>query len=213
MLRLLTIAMGADGMLYGCSGGARVIHQWDLKTGRKTVIAKGPKSNDIAITRNGTIYFSDPASMAIYMVSPAPERKLATAVQLEWRPNGIGLSPKEDSLMIAEFFSDTVHRFPMTKDGSLGESKPAYKLAVTEEGKGFLDGMVVLPSGTLLIGTSRGIQLVTPVGEETPRHIIIPPFGDRPRCNYVRLSPDGKWLYAAFKDDLVKLPLRDGVVK
>ncbi len=115
--------------------------------------------------------------------------------------------------MVAEFFSDTVHRFPIAKDGALGESKPAYKLAVTEDGKGFLDGMVVLPSGALLIGTSRGIQLVTPVGEEPARHIIIPPFGERPRCNYVRLSPDGKWLYAAFKDDLLKLPLRDGVVK
>lgn len=207
------IAMGPDGMLYGCSGGANVIHCWDLKTGEKTVIAEGPKSNDIAITKNGTIYFSDPASMAIYMVSPAPERKLTTAVQLEWKPNGIGLHPNEDALMVAEFFSDTVHRFPIAEDGSLGKSKPAYKLAVTEDGKGFLDGMVVLPSGKLLIGTSRGIQLVTPLGEKTPRHIITPSFGERPRCNYVRLSPDGKWLYAAFKDDLVRMPLREGQVK
>ncbi len=214
------IAMGPDGMLYGCAGGAMAIHRWNLKTGEKTAIAKGAFSNDIAITKEGRIYFTDPKTSAVWTVSPAPEHKLEKAVQLEWRPNGIGLHPKQDALMVAEFFGNTVHSLHIADDGSLGKPQAAYHFAVsTEEGKfkdkGLLDGMVVLPSNRLIIGTARGIQYTTPIKAEKKAgdHIIIPPFGERPRCNYVRISPDGKWLYAAFKDDLVRLPLKDGVLK
>ena len=212
------IAMGPDGKLYGCAGGAMAIHRWDLKTGEKTAIAKGAFSNDIAITKEGRIYFTDPKTSAVWTVSPAPEHKLTKAVQLEWRPNGIGLEPQQDGLMVADFFGDTIHRFPIAKDGSLGKSKPYYILDVSkEEGKwkdkGLLDGMVVLPSGRLIIGTARGIQFTSRIDIKDPMHLIIPPFGERPRCNYVRISPDGQWLYAAFKDDLVRLPLKDGVLK
>ena len=65
---------------------------------------------------------------------------------------------------------------------------------------GLLDGMVVLPDGRLLIATSVGIQLAEPVGKQTdgPRTIVIPHPEQFPRCNYVRISPDGQWMYAAF---------------
>ena len=207
------IAMGPDGMLYGCAGGAMAIHRWDLKTGKKTAIAKGAFSNDIAITKKGRIYFTDPKTAAVWTVSPAPEHKLEKAVQLEWKPNGIGLHPAQGTLMVADFFGNTIHGFPIGKDGALGESKPKYILDVSkEEGKwkdkGLLDGMVVLPSGRLLIGTARGIQFTSRIDIKDPMHLTIPPFDGRPRCNYVRISPDGKWVYAAFKDDLVKIQLK-----
>lgn len=207
------ISMGPDGMLYGCAGGNMAIYRWDLKSSEKEVIAKGAFSNDIAITKEGRIYFTDPKTSAVWTVSPGPEHKLTKAMQLEWKPNGIALNPKEDGLMVAEFFSDTVHRYLISKDGSLGESRPYYQMPVPREGKdngkGYLDGMVVLPSGRLIIGTVLGIQFSDNMEAMTEWGKIIPPFGDRPRCNYVRLSPDGKWLYAAFKEDLVRLPMKD----
>ena len=212
------IAMGPDGKLYGACGGDQKIYQWDLKTGKKVAVAEGSFSNDIAITKTGHIYFTDPKTSSVWSVSPPPERKLSKAVALPWRPNGIGLNPKHDGLYVAEFLSDKVHRFPINADGNLGKSKPAYKLATNEQGQGQLDGMVVLPSGNLLIGTSRGIQLVPPIDAKDAngpviQPVVVPPFGARPRCNYVRLSPDGKWLYAAFKDDIVRLSVREGAIK
>ena len=209
------IAIGPDGMLYGCAGGAKRIHQWDIKTGKKVVVAEGPHSNDIAIADDGTIYFSDPKTSSVWRVSPAPERKLTKAVALEWKPNGIALNSARDALFVAEFFADTVHRFPLADDGSLGDPRPAYQLATGEDGRGLLDGMVVLPSGNLLIGTAAGIQLVPPLSAKsaTFKPVVIPPFGDLPRCNYVRLSPDGKTLYAAFQHDIVKLAVRKGAIE
>lgn len=209
------IAIGPDGRLYGCAGGAKRIHQWDIKTGEKVVVAEGPHSNDIAIAHNGTIYFSDPKTNSVWRISPAPERKLTKAAALEWKPNGIALNPAKDTLFVAEFFADTVHRFPVADDGSLGDSRPAYRLATGEDGRGLLDGMVVLPSGNLLIGTARGIQLVPTLSARsaTFKPVVIPPFGDRPRCNYVRLSPDGKTLYAAFQHDIIMLAVRKGAIE
>lgn len=209
------IAIGPDGMLYGCAGGDKRIHRWDLKTGEKSVVAEGPHSNDIAIAHDGTIYFSDPKTSSVWRVSPATERTLTKAAALEWKPNGIALNPAKDALFVAEFHADTIHRFPVADDGSLGEPRPAYRLATGEDGRGLLDGMVVLPSGNLLIGTAAGIQLVPPLSAKgaTFKPVVIPPFGDRPRCNYVRLSPDGKTLYAAFQHDIVKLTIRKGAIK
>lgn len=205
------IALGPDGKLYGCAAGVMAIHQWDLQTGKRVAIAKGAFSNDIVITKQGRIYFTDPKTSAVWSVSPAPDYKLTKAAQLEWKPNGIGLHPKEDGLMVAEFFSDTVHRFPIARDGSLGQSRPYYQIPVPrtgkDSGKGYLDGMVVLPSNKLMIGTVMGIQLIDSMEANTEWGLMIPPFGERPRCNYVRLSPDAKWLYAAFKNDLVRIPL------
>jgi gluconolactonase len=209
------IAIGPDGMLYGCAGGDKRIYQWDLKTGKKSPIAEGPHSNDIAITKNGTIFFSDPAGQAVWRISPAPERKLEKAAALAWKPNGIALNPRKDVLFVAEFFAGTVHRLAVGKDGELSAPEPAYRPAVGPEGKGFLDGMIVLPSGNLLIGTASGIQIVPPIAGITRRfdHVVVPPFGDRPRCNYVRLSPDGKWLYTAFRKDILKIPVREGAIQ
>jgi gluconolactonase len=206
------IAIGPDGMLYGCAGGDRRIHRWDLETGERSVVAEGPHSNDIAIARDGTLFFSDPETSSVWRVSPAPERQLTKAAALDWKPNGIALNPAKDALFVADFFGDTVHRLPLADDGSLGEPRPAYRLATGEDGRGLLDGMVILPSGNLLIGTARGIQLVPPLSAKgaTFKPVVIPPFGDRPRCNYVRLSPDGETLYAAFQHDIVKLALRKG---
>lgn len=209
------IAMGPDGALYGCAGGAKRINRWDLKTGEKSVVAEGPHSNDIAITDSGIIFFTDPKSKSVWRVSPAPERKLTKAAALDWRPNGLALNPDQDGLFVADFQADTIHRFPVAKDGALGESTPAYVLATGDDGRGLLDGMVIFPSGNLLIGTARGIQLVPPISlNSTPiKPVVIPPFGERPRCNYLRLSPDGQWLYAAFQYDIVKLAVRKGVLK
>lgn len=149
----------------------------------------------------------------MWTVSPAPDHRLSKAVQLEWKPNGIGLHPNEDALMVAEFFSDTVHRYRIAEDGTLDQPKRLYQMPVPREGKdrgkGYLDGMVVLPSGRLIIGTVLGIQFSDNMDAMTEWGLIIPPFGDRPRCNYLRLSPDCKWLYAAFQHDLLRLPLRD----
>ena len=73
--------------------------------------------------------------------------------------------------------------------------------------------MLPLPDGRLLSGTSLGAQIAPPLhagADAADQHIVIPSPEGRPRCNYVRISPDRKWLYTAYRDDLLRRRLVKG---
>lgn len=209
------IAFGPDGRLYGCSSGGNCIHAWDPKTWEKTVVAEGTLSNDIAILDDGTIFYTDPRSKLVWRLNAGTfEREVGA--NLSFKPNGITLSLDQETLLVAEFDSDTIHGFPIGDDSRLtGSSHPAYKMAVTSDGRGFLDGMMVLPDGRLLSGTSLGTQIVPPVSasDEAGLHLIVPSPEGRPRCNYARISPCQEWLYTAYRADLLRRRIAPGLVK
>ena len=207
------IALAPDGRLYGCASGAKGIHTWDPKTGERSTIETGTLSNDIAILKDGTIFYTDPRSKTVWRLE-AGSHKLSKAAALPWLPNGITLSKDQKTLLVAEFFSNTIHGFPIGKDSKLsGTCYPAYKVATPSDQVGYLDGMLPLPDGRLLSGTSLGAQIVPPIhggAGAADQHIVIPSPEGRPRCNYVRISPDRKWLYTAYRDDLLRRRLVDG---
>ena len=206
------IAFGPDGRLYGCSSGAKAINAWDPKTWEKTAVNTGTLSNDIAILDDGTIFYTDPQEQRVWRLAAGTfDRNLAAP--LPWKPNGIALSLDQKTLLVAEFDSDTVHGFSIGNDSKLtGTSFPAYKLAMVSDKLTRLDGMVVLADGRLLSGTALGTQIVPPVhasGISGP-HIVIPSPDGRPRCNYARISPDNKWMYTAYREDLLRRRVADG---
>ncbi len=204
------IAFGPDGRLYGCASGDQCIYAWDPKTWQKVAIARGTQSNDIAILRDGTIFYTEPGTSLVWRLAAGTfERKVGA--KLGWKPNGITLSPDEKTLLVAEFDSDTIHGFPLGANSEVtGAARAAYKLAVPSNGLGRLDGMMVLPDGRLLSGTSLGTQVAWPVGATAGKSpwIIIPSPQGRLRCNYVRVSPDGAWLYTAYALDVLRRRLR-----
>jgi sugar lactone lactonase YvrE len=205
------IAFGPDGRLYGCSTADRCIYAWDPKTWQKTKVAEGTESNDMVMLRNGTIFYTDPPTRSVWRLAPRTfERTLAARV--EWGPNGITVSPDQKTLLVAEFGSDRVHGFPLDGESKVsGPARIAYRPTVPSNGRGSLDGMMVLPDGRLLVGTQLGIQFLPPEGTSGMR-IVIPPPENRRRCNYVRVSPDG-YLYAAFAGDMLRRKLRTDFLK
>lgn len=204
------IAFGPDGRLYGCSSGDKSINVWDPKTWKKSSVNSGTLSNDIAILDNGTIFYTDPKSQAVWRLE-ANGFTRNLAAKLPWKPNGITLSLDQKTLLVAEFDSDTIHGFPIDSVSELtGTNYPAYKMGVPTDKRGMLDGMMVLDDGSLLSGTALGTQIVPPAST-TPdsAHLIIIPSPDgRPRCNYARISPDKKWMYTAYRDDILRRKLR-----
>jgi len=118
------LAFGPDGALFATAGadfGCRCVVRTDPETNRTTIVAgtfegrSFNSPNDLVVTRNGTVYFSDPRYFGhepitqpvfgIYMVRPgeAPERVIVDAA----RPNGLALSPDEKTLYVAENDSGT----------------------------------------------------------------------------------------------------------
>ena len=208
------IMFGPDGKLYGCSRGAEGISRWEPKTWKRETIGLGGGSNDIAILGDGTVFFTDPQTSSVWTIAAgSEERKLAR--KLPWRPNGIGLSIDGKTLLVAEFDSGTVHGFEIGPDSRLtGENGPAYRVAMPSDHLGRLDGMQSLQDGRLMIGTALGTQIAPPVGKESDFELILIPSPEgRPRCNYVRISPDNTWLYTAYAKDVLRRRLKPGFGK
>ena len=206
------IAFGPDGRLYGCASGDKSIYAWDPKTWQKVAVTEGTQSNDIVILRDGTIFYTEPNTSLVWRLAAGTFAREVGA-KLGWKPNGIAVTPDQKTLLVAEFDSDTIHGFAL--DGSAkvnGAARPAFKLGVPSDGMGKLDGMMVLADGRLLIGTALGTQIARPVGatSETPALIVVPSPAGRSRCNYVRISPDGAWLYTAYAVDLLRRRLDPG---
>ena len=206
------IAFGPDGRLYGCSSGDKAIYAWDPKTWTKVAVTEGTQSNDIVILKDGTIFYTEPGTRLVWRLAAGTfQRELAA--KLDWGPNGIAVSTDQKTLLVAEFGSDTIHGFSLGTDSKInGPDHASFKLAVPSDGQGRLDGMLMLADGRLLSGTFLGAQIVPPVNAAAGsgvRVIIPPPFG-RPRCNYVRVSPDGEWMYTAYAVDVLRRRLRPG---
>ncbi|WP_157473562.1 SMP-30/gluconolactonase/LRE family protein [Lentisphaera araneosa] len=191
------IAFGPDGRLYGCARDA--IASWNTSTWEAKVHGVGAHSNDLAILDDGTLFYTDPKTHSIWRLD-GKSKKRSLALSLKFRPNGLTLSPDKKTLLVAAFFADTIYAFPINDFGKVeDEAEVAYVLATPSNGRGLLDGMQVLPNGKLVAGTALGIQIVEPHSKDKRGSIIlIPSPVQDSRCNYVRISPDGKWLYGCF---------------
>ncbi len=203
------IAFGPDGRLYGCASGDRCMYAWDPKSWQKVKVTEGTASNDIAILRDGTIFYTEPSTRLVWRLAARTFAR-EVGVKLSWEPNGIALSHDEKTLLVAEFNADTIHGFALGSDASVnGADRAVYKLGVPSDGVGRLDGMVMLADGRLLIGTALGTQIapaITAVGSVP--HLVIPSPQGRARNNYVRVSPDRAWIYTAYATDILRRRLR-----
>lgn len=202
------IYFGPDGRLYGCARDANGIGSWNISTWEMKVHGLGAQSNDLAILDDGSIFFTDPKTNSIWQLD-GKTKKRSLAISLDYRPNGITLSPDKKTLYVAAFLKDTIFAYSINSSGKVAsDASVAYVLAVPSDGKGRLDGMQILANGKLIIGTALGIQIVPPFGQESKgSKIIIPHPENGLRCNNVKISPDGKWLYACFINGIYRRQL------
>lgn len=172
-----------EGRLLACEHKARRVTRTH-KDGTIEVLAdnyEGKKlnsPNDIVVARDGTIYFTDPPYgishdptlqeldfQGIYRIDPAG--KLHLEHKGFKKPNGIGLSPDQKTLYVADT-EDTLYAFPVKNDASLGEPKP-----YTDPGLRGGDGLSVDKEGNVWATGSGGIWIWNAKGEwvgklETP---------------------------------------------
>jgi gluconolactonase len=114
--------------------------------------------NDIIYRSDGNIYFTDP-SRGFYRVSPAGD--LTGPMNDVQSPNGVVLSPDENTLYVGDVNNQTVSSFPLIADGSLDTASGGV-FANTQSGT--VDGMAVDCAGNVYAGTSNGVEVFSPVG-------------------------------------------------
>jgi gluconolactonase len=173
-----------DGSLLVCDHGDRCIYRLD-RNGRKTVLAshfEGKRfnsPNDLVLDSRGTLYFTDPP----YGLRGSEEQELDFYGIFQWtpdgqislisrelmRPNGIGLSPDEQTLYVAQshapapifqaYTREANGRFPAVGKLLFDASELA-----AEGGKGMPDGLAVDRLGNLWATGPGGVLILAPDG-------------------------------------------------
>jgi gluconolactonase len=168
------LARDRHGRLYACQGRARRVVRYE-PDGQITVLATHYQGrrlnspNDLVVDSRGRVWFSDPrygaerASMeldheAIYRIDPTSNNAFPLHLVADdlIRPNGLALSPDEQTLYVAEsprFVAETraegvpqLRAYPVLADGSLGSPSVLYDFG---DQRG-IDGLRVADSGAIV---------------------------------------------------------------
>ena len=170
-----------EGRLISCEHGDRRISIMTHKGGKRTLTdnyqgKRFNSPNDVTRASNGNLYFTDPPYglpdrftdprrdmdyCGVYLLRPSGEVVLLTkAIE---RPNGIGLSPDEKTLYVAQSHPDipTYTTFGVKADGTVGKGKLFYD-ASPHQGpnvKGLPDGLKVDSDGNIWASGPGGILI------------------------------------------------------
>jgi gluconolactonase len=214
-----------DGSLILCQHGDRRVARLksrDGVTGTFEVLAEkymGKRlnsPNDLVFAKNGDLYFTDPPYglpgqmkdpakeldfQGVYRLNPKGELTLLTKEMS--RPNGIGLSPDEKTLYVANSDPDKAiwMAFPIQADGKLGAGKVIHDAtAEAKAGKpGLPDGLKVDQKGNIFATGPDGVFVFTPDLAYLGKIVI----GDRnANCAF---GDDGSMLYICANDKLVRV--------
>ena len=188
------LRLGPDGLLYGAANGTGQIAAWDPKTANRTVVAEGVKSNDLVVSHDGTIYFTNPAENKIMMIRKGSGQ---TVVVDNFRnPNGLTISADQTMLFVGHFPGRFIYSYTIKNDGTLANKQEYYYMHVPSNSlKGHLDGMCVSRDGWLVAATELGVQICDQPGRV---HLILPKPRLANRVSYTAFGgKDWKTLYIA----------------
>ena len=188
------LRLGPDGLLYGAANGTGQIAAWDPKTANRTVVAEGVKSNDLVVSHDGTIYFTDPAENKIMMIRKGSGQ--AVVVDNFLNPNGLTMSADQTMLFVGHFPGRFIYSYTINDNGTLANKQEYYYMHVPSNSlKGHLDGMCVSRDGWLVAATELGVQICDQLGRV---HLILPKPRLANRVSYTAFGgKDWKTLYIA----------------
>jgi len=181
----------AQGRLYSCETHSRRVTRTDKK-GKVEILAERWQGkrlnapNDLAIRKDGDIYFTDPAFgnqqdtreldfFGVYHISRKGD--LEVVAKPKGRPNGIALSPDGRTLYVSNSDEKNVRAYDLNKNGEASNER-----TLISGMEGVPDGICVDEKGDLYVAANH-VLVYSPEGkpigmiqtEETPSNCS---FGD-----------------------------------
>ena len=214
------LAFHKDGHLVLCQHGDRRVSK--LVDGKFVTLAdkfEGKRlnsPNDLVYHTNGDLYFTDPPYglpgqmkdpkkeldfQGVYRLKPTGELTLMTKVMS--RPNGIGLSPDNKTLYVANSDPEKANwmSFPVKEDGTLGEGKPFFDSTDMVKAKkpGLPDGLKVDQQGNIWATGPNGVFVFDAMGKHLGSIITNDKTAN---CGF---GDDGSTLYITANDKLIRI--------
>lgn len=204
------LTLDHEGRLVMCCHGDRAIKRLE-KNGDITILVSQYEGkrlnspNDLVYDSAGNLYFTDPPYglpkrfddpareldfLGVYRLSKDGELTLLTKEMTA--PNGVGLSPDEKTLYVAQSDPEQAiwKAFPVQEDGTLGPSRILHDATESVgEHPGLPDGMVVDKSGNLWATGPGGVYVFDAQGK------LLGILYTGERTANCTLTPDGKTLY------------------
>ncbi|MDX1951260.1 MAG: SMP-30/gluconolactonase/LRE family protein [Verrucomicrobiota bacterium] len=151
-----------EGNLYACQNGKKRIVKYSTE-GKESVVVEDTESNDIAITFNGDLYWTDPGNKKVWFKPVGGEKRVVdSGINF---PNGVRLTPDQSLLIVSDTRGQMVWSFQILPDGSLTHKQRYFHLhmpdTATESGA---DGMTVDTMGRLYVTTAAGLQFCDQAG-------------------------------------------------
>ena len=207
------LALDPAGLLVACEHSGRRVAR-TLANGTIVPVAdafEGKKlnsPNDVIVRKDGSVYFTDPpyglpdpgqSELGFFGVfRVAPGGKVEAIAKDMKRPNGIALSPDENTLYVVDTENGELRVYPVNADGSVGASS---KLATTSPNP---DGMAVDAKGNLFITTKVGVEVYSPTGK---LYGAIPVPEQPSNCAFG--GADRKTLYITARTGLYRVTLQN----
>ncbi|MDB6155674.1 MAG: Gluconolactonase [Chthoniobacteraceae bacterium] len=205
------LSIDAEGRLLICQHGERRVARLE-KDGKQTALTDKFEGkhfnspNDLVVTKNGEIYFTDPpygldkgnesplkeiSFNGVYRLTKNGE--LSAVIKDLTFPNGIALNPDEKTLYIAvsDPKAPRLMAYSIEPDGSLSNGRVFFDAAplVTPERKGLPDGLKVDRAGNVFTTGPGGVLIISPEGKHLGSILTGQPTGN---CAW---GDDGSTLY------------------
>lgn len=202
-------ARAADGRTVFCQGTQSRIAAVDLKTRAVEILAENVKPNDLVVTSQGWIYFTDTGKGEIVFLDMKTKATRIAASGIS-APNGIALSPDGGTLAASEYMGGHVQAWRIGNDGQLDAGLPYMTLrqrTETTSGKPVRaasggDGMCTDADGRWYVTSAMGLQVFDPTGRECG--LLTQPPTTR-QINSAALAGAGReWLCVAAGDKIFR---------
>ncbi|MGB1927427.1 MAG: SMP-30/gluconolactonase/LRE family protein, partial [Rubripirellula sp.] len=197
-----------ETLLYACQGSKNRIISIDPLTGKVTSVTEGVKPNDLAVTKDGYILFTQTGKSEVVRVDPSNGDQTVVDHGIS-KPNGIALSNDGGTLAVSDYGGTHTWTFRVNKKGNLDAKMPTMPMRLRIDATGQFrfnekpeylansrgDGMAVDKRGRFYVTSDLGVQIFDPTGR--PCGLLPKIDREQPLTTCILAGSEHNWLYIA----------------
>jgi gluconolactonase len=201
----MALKVGPDGLLYASQPAFKRIVAYGVG-GDEKVIAENVVVDDMVLTAQSTIYFTDAIQKTVgYIDAKRRVRVVHNGGEIAI-PSGVALSPDQAMLIVTDAQARFSWSFQIASDGSLLNGEPFYRLEMPESGSlSGVHGVVEDSAGQVYFATPLGIQFCEANGRVAG---ILNPPERGPISSLTFAGKNLDWLYVSEGGKLFRRPVK-----